>query len=122
MLRREVKVPPKAPFMVWICRLFGPSVEGARLPARIRLCGAPGRSTRNTRTSFGGATLPIFFTGTLLDGAFQVPNTAFNCGMIRSSVVSPATRIFMLSAFHFDQNGYFPKEEFVPRPLCRLRV
>ena len=97
MLRREVKVPPKAPFMVWICRLFGASVDGARLPARIRLCCAPGRSTRNTRTSSGGATLPMFLAGTLLAGAFQLPNTAFNCGMIFAIVVSPATRIFMLS-------------------------
>ena len=43
------------------------------------------------------AALPESSGGTLPAGAFQSPNTAFNCGMILSSVVSPATRIFTLS-------------------------
>src|SRR3546814_18849397 len=94
MLRREVKVPPKAPFMVWISRSFGALVDGARLPARIRLCCAPGRSTRYTRTWFGAATLPLFFAGILPAGAFPLQNAAFHTGMILSYVGSHATRHF----------------------------
>ena len=54
-------MPPNAPFIVWISRLFGAVVGGASRPARISDCCAPGLSIRNTRGLAWLATCGIVF-------------------------------------------------------------
>ena len=92
-----MKLPPNAPFIVWISRSFFTFVDGATTPARISDCCAPGLSIRYTRGLGGAFTVAMFFFGSGVAGAFQSPNTASSCGMIASSVVSPAIRNFALS-------------------------
>ena len=97
MLRRDVKLPPNAPFMISIATLFAALVDGATSPARISDCGAPGLSIRYTRGLSGTPTWAIASFGIADDGAFQSPKIALRRAVIASRVVSPATRIRTLS-------------------------
>ena len=87
-------MPPKLVMTVWIASSSGWPFASVTWPATMIDCGAPGRSIRNTRLPWVGAT-----TGIVTAGAappFQLPKLASSAGTSLASVVSPLTMMVAL--------------------------